>query len=260
MEQNLRGKLEKAETDLKSLTTIKPRLKLNAEKEGVKIGIKSDGKKYSVRNNRDRFFYPQEWMNFYDNLKESQKFSFQFMINTGSRINEAIHVRKGDISSDAEITRIMLRVTKIKARAGEKNPRPRTITISSQFARILKKELKDKPNNYQLGVCEDKNCEYCKSLKDNERGNLILSKPAIHLAMKKALKKSNINDWYMFSTHNVRKTFETWLMALNIDGLKIVAHLGHSMAVAAGHYVSADVFSFDEKNKMRLIIGDLYSR
>ena len=61
------------------------------------------------------------------------------------------------------------------------------------------------------------------------------SKPAIHIAMKKALKDAGIKDHYMFSTHNIRKTFECWLMALNIDGLKITAHIGHSMAVAAGN-------------------------
>ena len=48
--------------------------------------------------------------------------------------------------------------------------------------------------------------------------------------------------------------------AQTVDGLKLTAHLGHSMAVAAGHYVSPDIFSYEEKNKMRMIIGDLYGR
>ena len=78
--------------------------------------------------------------------------------------------------------------------------------------------------------------------------------------MKKALQNAKIKDWQMFSIHNIRKSLEIWLMALNVDGLTITAHVGHSMQTAAGHYVSPDVFSWDEKNKMREIIGDLYRR
>jgi len=78
--------------------------------------------------------------------------------------------------------------------------------------------------------------------------------------MKKALQNAGINDWKMFSIHNIRKTFEVWLMALSVDGLTITAHVGHSMATAAGHYISPDVFSSDEKFKIREILGDLYRR
>ena len=64
----------------------------------------------------------------------------------------------------------------------------------------------------------------------------------------------------MFSIHNIRKTLEIWLMALGVDGLTITSHIGHSMQTAASHYVSPDVFSWEEKSKMREIIGDLYRR
>jgi integrase len=86
------------------------------------------------------------------------------------------------------------------------------------------------------------------------------SKPAIHIALKNGLKRAGITDYYMFSTHNIRKTFEIWLMSLGIDGLKLTAHLGHSLQVAAGSYVSADIFSYEEKDQMRRIIGDLYAK
>ena len=153
-----------------------------------------------------------------------------FLINTGARINEARHVQQADI--DLENKRIILRVTKVKAKKKEKNPRPRIIPISSQFAKYLKKNMHGK----------------------------ILSTPAANIGMKKALQKAGIEDWQMFSIHNIRKTLETWLMAVDVDGLKLTAHIGHSMAVAAGSYISADVFSWDEKSKIRMIIGDLYQR
>ncbi len=213
------------------------------EVENIKsLMRKRDGKDwrgYSVRTHRDRFFYPDEWGNFFDCLKTRQKFTFRFLINTGSRINEARNVRVEDI--DIERKRMILRITKVKSKKGEKHPRPRTIPLSTEFTKYLKSYIK----KHEL-----KNPDYLD----------ILSTPASNIGMKKALKESGIKDWYMFSVHNVRKTLETWLMALNVDGLKIIAHIGHSMAVAAKNYISADVFSWEEKKQIRMIIGDLYGR
>lgn len=198
---------------------------------------KSDGKTYTVRDNRDRFFYPEEWFKFHDKLKKKQSFTFDFLINTGARINEARNVKKEDI--DTERKRIILRVTKIKGSKKEKSPKPRIIPISSQFAKHLKNDLKDlKAEDYIP----------------------ILSTPATNIALKKALKLAQIKDWYMFSAHNLRKTLETWLVALDVDGLKIIAHFGHTGAVASKHYISTDTFSYEEKSKIRMVIGDLYEK
>jgi integrase len=205
----------------------------------IKTLMRSSGRIYSIRSNRDRFFFPDEWMKFIDNSKSKQKFTFEFLINTGARINEARNVKVSDI--DLERKRIVLRITKIKARKKEKSPRPRIIPISTQFAKHLKAYIKDnelKSESY-LG---------------------ILSTPAANIGMKKALQNAGIKDWQMFSIHNIRKTLECWLMALGVDGLIITAHIGHSMATAAGHYISPDIFSWEEKKNMRLIIGDLYQR
>lgn len=207
--------------------------------ENIKIIERSDGKKYSVRSNRDRFFFPDEWMKFIDNSKSKQVFIFTFLINTGARINEARNVKVSDMDLDRK--RIVLRVTKIKAKKKEKNPRPRIIPISSQFAKYLKKHIRE-------------------NTLESEDYLGILSTPAANIGMKKALQNANIKDWQMFSIHNIRKTLEVWLMALAVDGLTITAHVGHSMQTAAGHYVSPDVFSWEEKSKMREIIGDLYRR
>lgn len=209
------------------------------EVENIKSLMRKNGRPYSIRTHRDRFFYPDEWGKFFDYLKPRQKFTFRFLVNTGARINEARNIRVEDL--DIERKRIILRITKVKSKKGEKHPRPRLIPISSQFAKYLKAYIK----KHELT-----NPDYLN----------ILSTPAANIAMKKALREAGIKDWYMFSVHNVRKTLETWLMAVNVDGLKIVAHIGHSMAVAAKNYISADVFSWEEKKQIRMIIGDLYGR
>ena len=191
--------------------------------ENIKIIERSDGKKYSIRSNRDRFFFPDEWMKFIDNSKSKQKFTFSFLINTGARINEARNVKVSDIDLDRK--RIVIKNTKVKAKKKEKNPRPRIIPISSQFSKYLKKYIRDN----KLG---------------SEDYLGILSTPAANIGMKKALQNAGIKDWQMFSIHNIRKSLEIWLMALSVDGLTITAHVGHSMQTAAGHYVSPAVFSW----------------
>lgn len=204
----------------------------------LKSLTRRNGNPYSLRTNRDRFFYPNEWMKFFDNLKDSQKLTFDFLMQTGCRINEARNVKVGDIDFD-RLT-IILRVTKVKARKGEKNPRPRTISISTQFSRRLKKVTEGKTND-----------DYLK----------ILSTPAANIAMKNTLKKIEIKDWYMFSIHNIRKTHGNYLKALALTPeSEICKRLGHDYNTFLKAYVSADIFSYKDLDQMRLILGDLYKR
>lgn len=236
-------KINKLDEDLNSLSpkTEKKDTSLNlepTEKEGLKVGTQSNGRKYSVRDNRDRFFYPNEWNGFFAALKnDNQKITFEMLINTGARINEANHIKVGDI--DFERNTIMLRVTKVKAKKGEKNPRPRTISISSQFIKRLKK--------------------YCK-YKDNDEYVLTLSKPALHICMKGTLKRIEIKDWYMFSLHNVRKTHGNYLKAMGIEALEICQRLGHDFDTFLKSYGSPDIFNADDLRQMRMILGDLYQK
>lgn len=212
--------------------------------------VRKDGKNCRVRGNRDRFFFPDEWKAFYDCLKGRQKITFNFLINTGARINEARNIKVSDI--DFERRNIVLRVTKrivnlsVKQRKKRKEPikgvrKIRVITVSSQFIRYIKNLINEK----KLGP------------EDNFK---LLSTSAANTAMENALKKSGIPDWDMFSVHNVRKTAETWLLALGIDSFKIVKHFGHTATIALKHYVSPDLFRFEDKQEMREIIGDLYQK
>jgi len=195
--------------------------------------------KYTVRSNRDRFYYPNEWMKFFDNLKANQKMTFDFLINTGARINEARNVKVADI--DFERNNIILRVTKVKAVKGEKNPRPRTIGVSSQFIKRLRAHIKDNnlSNNDTLG---------------------ILSTPGANIAMKVCLQRIGIKDWQMFSIHNIRKTHGNWLKALGIEGAEICLRLGHDFNTFLKAYGSPDIFNFKDLQDMRLILGDLYQQ
>lgn len=221
MEQAIKGTAPENTSDLKSL-------------------MRKNGKTYTVRANRDRFFYPNEWMKFFDNLHPNQSLTFDALMALGARINEIINIKVGDI--DFERNTIILRVTKVKARKGEKNPRPRTISISSQFAKRLKKYVVDN------------------KLKNDDKLGL-LSPSAAHTAMKVTLQKIGIKDWYMFSIHNIRKTHGNYLKALQATSeSEICKRLGHDYNTFLKAYVSSDIFTFKDKQDMRLILGDLYQR
>jgi len=209
------------------------------ENETIKETTRVNGIVYSNRTNRDRFYYPEEWMKFYDKLKANQRITFDTLINTGARINEARHIKIADI--DFERQSIILRVTKVKAKKGERNPRPRTISISSQFAKRLRAYVRDNQltNDDYLG---------------------ILSTPAANIAMKKTLQRVNIKDWYMFSIHNIRKTHGNWLKAFGIDGAEICLRLGHDYNTFVKSYGSPDIFSFKDMQDMKIILGDLYEK
>lgn len=231
-------RIEELKEEIKSLRENQTtKLVLERSEEGRKVGIRKNKRKYSVRDNRDRFFYPLEWTKFYDSLKEKQKIAFYLLLCTGARINEVRNIRVEDIDIDNK--RLVLRVTKAKKSGKDRKSRPRIIPISTQLAAYLRQYIRKQ----KLGPMDNLN---------------IKSTPATNIAMKKALQKAGIADWYMFSVHNIRKTLENWLLALGIDGLKVTAHIGHSLTVAATNYISADVFTSEEKSLMRQIIGDLY--
>ncbi|MGC9309861.1 MAG: site-specific integrase [Candidatus Nanoarchaeia archaeon] len=182
-------------------------------------------------------------MAFYDKLKKKQKITFEFLINTGARIMEVQNIKVADC--DLGRGNIVLRVTKrIVNRPGKQKEgirRIRVLTVSTQFTKYLKKII----------------AEY--NLKPGDKFP-ILSTPAANIAMKKALKEAGIEDYDMFSLHNCRKTLETWLIALGIDSFKIVKHFGHSMNIAIKHYVSPDLFQWEDKQMMRQIVGDLFQK
>ncbi len=207
----------------------------DTEHQELKVGVKSNGQKYSVRTNRKRFFYPNEWNNFLDCLASpKQKLSFDILINTGCRYNEGFNIRKRDI--DFERGTLTLKVTKIKAKKGQKFPEPRTFRLSTQFLERLKK--------------------YSKNLNDGDKIGM-LSAPALNIAMKKALIKAGIEDFYMFSLHNVRKTHGNWLNAHEVTIVNICKRLGHDYNTFLGSYASADIFQDKDREGIKEILGDL---
>lgn len=204
----------------------------------VKIITTKTGKKYSVRLDRRRFFFPNEWMLFTKELQEKNQIFFELMFNTGARFDEAAHIRPIDF--DFERNNVRLWKTKTKATKGETSGKPRTISLSSEFCKKIKRYTNEMPSHQYIG-----------------KGQTI---QAANQLLKRTLKKIGITDYYNFSTHNVRKTHGMYLKALGIDMGEICTRLGHDANTYISHYGSADVFSDRDMRQIKELLGDLYMR
>jgi integrase len=198
--------------------------------------VRSNGRPYTKKENLNRFFFPNEFTKMYDKLKPKQKHMATVLINTGARINEARHI---DLDKDVDYVnrRLTLRVTKIKAAKGELRGRVRILPISSQFTRYLKRY---------------------RDLHKSPSINFLYTS-SFNTGVKRACRIAGLSSPCDFSAHSFRKTLETWLLALGLQDVKLLAHFGHDIRTAASHYVSPDIFSYEDKRLMREVIGDLYS-
>lgn len=200
---------------------------------------KSNGVNFTYKEDKFRYFFPKDYLKVFDCLKKKQQHTLVCQLNTGARINELMHVKVSDI--DFVNRRLVLRVTKSKAKKGEEKGRGRmrTIQISTKFAKYLKGFIRE--NNL---VQED--------------NLMILSKPAFNIGLKKACAKAGLLNPNDFSSHNIRKTLEVWLMALGVQDMTLVAHLGHDIRTAVSHYVSPSIFTREEKDIILEILDNLY--
>lgn len=218
------------------------RLSLTKVSEGLKVGIRKNGTSYSVRDDRSRYFFPDEWTKFYNSIKKDKQPIFDCLINTGARIEEALNIRPKDF--DWERNNLTLAVTKIKAKKDESVGKRRSFTISSQFTKRMKKYIGDRKIS-------------------DESVLFKVSKQSVWKMLRTKLKKLEIKDWYNFSLHNIRKTHGMWLKSLqnrgiDLDMSEICMRLGHDYNTALKHYMSPSIFTDTDKDKMVQILGDIY--
>jgi integrase len=213
------------------------RLTLTRVSDGLKVGTKSDGKSYTVRDDRSAYFFPERWQKFFDTIKAEKQSIFDILINTGARIEEALNIKPEDF--DWERNNLTLKVTKTKAAKGETVGRKRTFSISSQLSRRMRKYIGD--NKFQVGQVL-----------------FPVSKQAVSQMFKRNLQKAEFTDWQQFSLHNIRKTHGNWLKALEIPSDEICLRLGHDHNTYLRHYGSASIFDRKDKILMIKILGDVY--
>lgn len=220
---------------------------------------KSNGVEYTVRNDRSRFFYPQEWLNFtksFEEIPKNKRFIrltektyllFKTLLFTGARINEVTHIKFIDFDMDRKTLRLL--VTKCKAKKGEKIGKPRTIRVPQK----LIKDIKD----YKKKIGKSLN-DYVFMDKDNptEKDFDVLNKNT-YQKLQRRLEKAGI-DSMEFGLHNIRKTHGNWLNALGVPFQDICKLLGHDANTFLHHYASANIFDRTDRQMMEDIYGREY--
>lgn len=201
------------------------------------VNKKKMEKEQKIRD-RNIFFYPSDWKAFMKAIdKRNNKLLYDLQFNTGARFDEVLHLRPCDF--DFERNNVRLWKTKTKAKKGESVGKPRTISLSTEFAKRIKK--------------------YCDNKKPEEY-LFKISQAGYNQLLKRVLLRLNVKDSQDFSSHNIRKTHGMYLKALGIDIAEICTRLGHDYNTYIKHYGSADIFSEKDMRDIRELLGDLYSR
>jgi len=226
------------------------------EKEDVSIVTKKDGLKMRVRNNRMRYFYPEEWDAFYENLNSKKKFLFDVLIISGARIEEALCLKRNNIN--IEQNKFTLYVTKIKAKKKETKPTPREITFNLAF----KKKLNVYINENKLKEYDYLFLNNSKQYNDRQQVKNTASskKKSVYQLFRRTLNNTKmIKDPWNFGLHNIRKTHGMWLKAMNVKFEEICQRMGHDYNTYLKHYGSADNFTLSQRiaiqNKLKGICG-----
>lgn len=239
----------------------KKKLNLKATENGIYEGTKSNGKKYSVRSDRRRYFFPNEWNSFIEKIKDSKdRLFFNTLLHTGARTMEALHLKPENFNAERGIVTFEV----IKQRKAKRNffatGKSRTFFVSPKYikevrAYVNKNQIKDKeylfldnkilPANYeQLGNLEKKKY-YTKT------------QIAYSQMFKRKVKASGIKDWKQFSLHNIRKTYGNWMRTYDIKTEEICYRLGHDFNTYLTHYGSAMIFTQQDKIEIMKILGDV---
>lgn len=195
---------------------------------------------FNMENRKDNnlFLYPADWKAFLKKIDtRKNKLLYELQFNTGARFDEALHIRPMDF--DFERNNVRLWKTKTKARKGEHVGKPRTISLSTEFGRKMKRFCSNKPPQEYL---------------------FKISQAGYNQLLKRVLEKLMVKNAKEFSSHNIRKTHGMYLKALGIDIAEICTRLGHDYNTYISHYGSADIFSEKDMTQIRELLGDLYFR
>lgn len=239
------------------------------------------GSKYRKKEDLKRFFYPSEWLSFYNSLSEKLKFYFNVLMQTGTRYNEIKHVEIRDIDFDRHLIKIRHAKTRIggmkKIKVTCENCHCK-VNLSKvlKFCPLCGNEFKDISN--LMDIYKDKILKRRRDIRNvkisgvfagelktyvnmhNLKFNDTLKFPTIqHLnqTMKFKIKKQGIKDWQDFSPHTVRKTHENYLLATGSNPLSLRMHIGHSIDVAVAHYISTNIFTQEEIGMIKMILNNL---
>lgn len=232
-----------------------------SDKEGVLVGECKNGIKYSVRQDRRRYFFPDEWELFINLIKDkTHKFFFLTSLYTGGRIMEVLNLKYEDI----DVERGTVNFSIVKQRKAKKNfyavGKSRGFFVSSEFIKEYKSFCRGRTINQKYYIFLDNvnlPANY-NELDNSQRMKYYTSKKVSYsLMLKHKLKKAGIKDWFNFSPHNIRKTYGMWMRTFNLEMGELCYRMGHDMDTFIAHYGSSLIFTDNERRKIAKIMGEV---
>lgn len=232
-----------------------------SQNEGVLEGIRNNGVKYSVRADRRRYFFPEEWIRF-SKLPRNKlhRFFYITLLHTGGRSMEVLNLQHKDI----DLERGTITFNTVKQRKANKRfyvaGKSRSFFVASNFLKEYKSLIRNKKININdyIFLKNDKLPDNYKSLPNKEKKKYYNSQEASYYQMmRRNIKKIGVKDWYNFSLHNIRKTYGNWMRAFNLEMAELCYRMGHDMDTYLAHYGSSLIFTPDERRKIEKILGDI---
>lgn len=229
--------------------------------EGLQIGIKKNGVNYSVRMDRRRYFFPDEWNLFVKSITNKEhRFLFLTALHTGGRIMELLNLRYKDINEERQTITFNI----VKQRKAKKNfyatGKSRGFFVSDEFIKEYKSFIRGKIINQEDYIFLDnkKLPKNYSDLPNKERKKYYVSKVVSYSnILKRKLKKIGIKDWYNFSLHNIRKTYGMWMRTFNKDMSELCYRMGHDLDTYLAHYGSSLIFTEEERRKILKTMGEV---
>jgi integrase len=253
-------KFEDYDNYIKCTICGKTLLKLEqTDKEGLRKGIMKSGHEYSVRNQRKRYFFPNEWNDFIKQIKNKKhKFFFIVLLHTGARVMETLNLKYEDI--DMERQTVNFRV--VKQRKAKKtfyaSGTTRKFFVDEEFIKEYKSFIRGtiiNPNEY-IFLDNKKLPNNYDGLNNDEKKKYYISKVVAYASMfKRKVKLAGIKDYWNFSLHNIRKTYGNWMRTFNIDSAELCYRLGHDMNTYMAHYGSSLIFNQEERKQIEKIFA-----
>lgn len=231
------------------------------KREGISVGIRSDGSKYRVRADRHRYFFPEEWNKFIKLIKKRKHYIFFLtLLHTGARTMEALHLKPNNFNIErGTVTLAVVKQRKAK-RQFSSIGKTRTFFVSDKYLKEIKRYIKKKNIKENEFIFLDNRgfpSDYEQLDNKDKKKYFIKTQIAYARMFKRKLKKAEIKDWYNFSLHNIRKTYGNWMRIYDIRTEEICYRMGHDMETYFNHYGSSIIFTPEERLEIRKIMGNV---
>ena len=230
--------------------------------DDIAIIKKADGKPYSVRKSRSRYFFPNEWEKFINTfVNEKHSMFFSTMLNTGGRPMEVLNLTAGNFDFKAESIEFKVVKTRVANKQLFSAGESRRFFITNKFNRMVKKYvLKNniKPEEYIFLDNSKLPANYKNLLNIEKKKYYEKYKSAYSRLFKRHVIIADIEENWNLSLYNIRKTYGNWMRIFeDVSTEDLCYRMGHTLKTFMKHYGSSLLFNSSDKMKIQRILGDV---